>query len=124
MTKEAEEAATALVSLMYSGRTGTCLDTVRYELFSKNNLASDKLPPAMDAFRQHMRGVNYIYLDTCFNTYKCHHQSTMAQKHDTGIKPCMMTILPAPEAVLGLLSATARRTMGFSVGKREDNGLL
>ena len=46
-------------ALLYSGKLADSLDTIRYELFSKKNLGSERLPPTDDSFTKHLQCVNY-----------------------------------------------------------------
>ena len=59
INKDAKEACVELVSLLYSGKLADSLDTIRYELFSKKNLGSERRPPTDDSFTKHLQGVSY-----------------------------------------------------------------
>ena len=62
---DAFKACVSFVSHVYGGKSRTSLNDVRYELFSRKNLSSEKLPPTDAAFQKHMQRVNYqVYIST------------------------------------------------------------
>ena len=101
--EDAVEACTKLVCLMYNSKK-TDLNAVRYELFSKKKLSSDKLPPTMDAFTHHLKRVNY----QSFIWLHAHEQFlNLPQPQNNGWKiekgellPVYMSNPPAPDVVL------------------------
>ena len=54
INRDGKEACFELVSLLYSGKLADPLDTIRYELFSKKNLGSERLPPTDDFLTKHL----------------------------------------------------------------------
>ena len=63
INRDAKKACVELVSLLYSGKLADSLDTTRYELFSKKNLGSERLPPTNGSFTKHLQRVNYqVYI--------------------------------------------------------------
>ena len=61
INRNAKEACVELVSLLYSGKLADSLDTIRYELFSKKNLSSERLPPIDDdSFTKHLYCVSLL----------------------------------------------------------------
>ena len=64
LSTEMLEACVELVSLLYTGKLADSLDTIRYKLFSKKNLVSERLLPTDDSFTKHpvcqLRGVHLL----------------------------------------------------------------
>ena len=58
INRDAKKACVELVSLLYSGKLADSLGTIRYELFSKKNLGSERLPPSDDSFTKHLQRVS------------------------------------------------------------------
>ena len=70
INRDAKESCVELVSLLYSGKLADSLDTIRYELFSKKNLLSERLPPTNDSFTKHLQRVNYqVYIGHYYNSH-------------------------------------------------------
>ncbi len=59
ISEEAVESSIALTSLVYNRKKMANLNQLRYELFCSKKANSEKLPPTMDAFMQHLKRVNY-----------------------------------------------------------------
>ena len=50
INRDSKEACVELVSLLYTWKLEDSSDTIRYELFSKKNLGTERLPPTDDTF--------------------------------------------------------------------------
>ena len=101
----AKEACRSLVSLVYCGKPFSSLNTLRYELFSRKSLASEKLPPTEDAFGLHLKRANYqVFMWNHASEQNLQMPSPVGngRKLDENgqVVPLQMTLPPAPEVVL------------------------
>ena len=63
INRDTKEACVELVSLLYNGKLADSLDSIRYELFSKKSLVSEKFAPTDDSFTKHLQCVSYqVYI--------------------------------------------------------------
>jgi hypothetical protein len=105
IVNEAQAACRSLVSLAYSGNIYDSLNDLRYELFCKKNLSSEKLPPTEDAFVLHLKRANYqayIWIHALQPLLRLPSLIGNGWKRDEsgGVVPHQMTRPAAPEAFL------------------------
>ena len=93
----------SLVSMMYAGRDEVSLHAVGYDLFAKKNKTSEKLPPTMNAFKQHIKPANYqayIFSNAAVQYLSASPVNNGWALDENGhLVPKLKTLPPAPEAL-------------------------
>ncbi|XP_062504823.1 uncharacterized protein LOC134181571 [Corticium candelabrum] len=99
---------------LYGLPTCTSVNEVRYKLFRMKCSKAQQMPPTQDALRQHVLRVNYQSfvrknaLCSMQNLPSPHGHGWIVETDENGshIHVCWMTQLPAPKALLELVSCT------------------
>ena len=103
---DALDSCTKLVCLLYSSnQENDNLDELRFKLFAKKKLASDKFPPTADAFLQRMSRVNnhvfiWLYADEQILCLPSCENNGWKFYQNGNLVPVTMTKPGAPEALL------------------------